>query len=127
MALLALAHGGDEVVVQRNAHSSTIDALVLVGPAARRSSRPSSTRSCCIAHCVTPEALDRALEQTPRARSAPPSSRPPTSAPWPTCAALAEVAHAHGVPLVVDEAWGAHLAFHADLPEHALAAVARTS
>ena len=36
--------------------------------------------------------------------------------------ALADVAHAHGVPLIVDEAWGAHLAFHEDLPEHALAA-----
>ena len=35
-------------------------------------------------------------------------------------AALAEVAHSHGVPLVVDEAWGAHLAFHEDLPAHAL-------
>jgi lysine decarboxylase len=35
---------------------------------------------------------------------------------------LAEVAHAHGVPLVVDEAWGAHLAFHEKLPEHALSA-----
>ncbi len=30
---LALAHQGDEVVVQRNAHSSTIDALVLLGHA----------------------------------------------------------------------------------------------
>ncbi|HEX7610989.1 MAG TPA: amino acid decarboxylase, partial [Solirubrobacteraceae bacterium] len=35
---------------------------------------------------------------------------------------LAEVAHGHGVPLVVDEAWGAHMAFHEALPEHALAA-----
>ena len=35
-------------------------------------------------------------------------------------AGLAEVAHSHGVPLVVDEAWGAHLAFHEDLPAHAL-------
>jgi lysine decarboxylase len=35
---------------------------------------------------------------------------------------LAEVAHDHGVPLVVDEAWGAHLAFHDALPEHALSA-----
>ena len=36
--------------------------------------------------------------------------------------ALAAVAHRHGVPLIVDEAWGAHLAFHEELPEHALAA-----
>jgi arginine decarboxylase len=26
------------------------------------------------------------------------------------------------VPLIVDEAWGAHMAFHEALPEHALAA-----
>jgi arginine decarboxylase len=36
--------------------------------------------------------------------------------------ALSAVAHARGVPLIVDEAWGAHLAFHERLPEHALAA-----
>ena len=36
-------------------------------------------------------------------------------------AALAEVAHGRGVPLVVDEAWGAHLHFHPALPTDALA------
>ena len=36
--------------------------------------------------------------------------------------ALAEVSHLAGVPLVVDQAWGAHLGFHPDLPEHALQA-----
>src|SRR5207302_4772334 len=33
---------------------------------------------------------------------------------------LAEVAHAHGVSLIVDEAWGAHLAFSNELPQQAL-------
>ena len=37
-------------------------------------------------------------------------------------AAIAELAHGAGVPLVVDQAWGAHLGFHPDLPPHALAA-----
>jgi arginine decarboxylase len=36
-------------------------------------------------------------------------------------AGLAEVAHSRGMPLVVDEAWGAHLHFHPDLPPDALA------
>ena len=36
--------------------------------------------------------------------------------------ALATVAHRHGIPLVVDAAWGAHLGFHPALPPHALAA-----
>jgi lysine decarboxylase len=35
-------------------------------------------------------------------------------------AGLAEVAHERGVPLAVDEAWGAHLRFHPDLPPDAL-------
>ena len=33
---------------------------------------------------------------------------------------LAAVAHERGLPLVVDEAWGAHLHFHPDLPPDAL-------
>ena len=56
-----------------------------------------------------------------RARSERWSCRPPTSARSPTCSGLARVAHEHGVPLVVDEAWGAHLAFGPSLPRHALA------
>ena len=35
-------------------------------------------------------------------------------------AGLAEVAHTHGVPLVVDAAWAAHFGFHPALPRHAL-------
>jgi len=34
----------------------------------------------------------------------------------------ARVAHAAGVPLIVDAAWAAHFGFHPDLPPHALAA-----
>ena len=36
--------------------------------------------------------------------------------------ALAEAAHDAGVPLVVDQAWAAHLGFHPDLPQGALQA-----
>jgi arginine decarboxylase len=35
-------------------------------------------------------------------------------------AGYAEVAHAAGVPLVIDGAWAAHFGFHPDLPPHAL-------
>ena len=72
-----------------------------------------------IAHCLTPEALDRALTETPNAVGATAVS-PTYFGAVADVAGLAEVAHAHGVPLVVDEAWGAHLAFHEDLPPHAL-------
>ena len=33
---------------------------------------------------------------------------------------ISEIAHAHGVPLIVDEAHGAHFGFHPNFPENAL-------
>jgi arginine decarboxylase len=117
--LLALAHRGDRIVTQRNAHSSTIDALVMSGLRPTFVA-PELDPELHIAHCMTPEALDRALDETPGAVGATVVS-PTYFGAVADIAGLAEVAHSHGVPLVVDEAWGAHLAFHDDLPTHALA------
>jgi arginine decarboxylase len=128
VACLALAHlraGGGagtapgEVVVQRNCHSSTIDGLVLSGLLPTFVA-PELDPELGIAHCLAPEALEAALERTPGALGALVVS-PTYFGAVADVAALAEVAHARGVPLVVDEAWGAHLAFHDDLPAHALA------
>jgi lysine decarboxylase len=117
---LALAHRGHEVVVQRNAHSSVIDALVLSGlrPAF---AAPEVDPELGIAHCLTPETLDAVLAATPAAVGAWVVS-PTYFGAAADVRALAAIAHDHGVPLIVDEAWGAHLAFHEELPEHALAA-----
>jgi lysine decarboxylase len=119
IALLALAHSGSEIVVQRNAHSSTVDALVLSGLRPHFVA-PELDPELHIAHCLTATSLDEALAQTPGAVAATVVS-PTYFGAVADVAGLAEVAHAHGVPLVVDEAWGAHLAFHDDLPDHALA------
>ena len=119
VALLALAHAGREVVVQRNAHSSTIDALVLSGLRPVFVA-PELDPELQIAHCMTPEALDGALSEHPDAVGATAVS-PTYFGAVADVRGLAEVAHSHGVPLVVDEAWGAHLAFHHELPDHALA------
>jgi arginine decarboxylase len=118
VALLALAHAGSEVVVQRNAHSSTIDGLVLSGVRPRFVA-PEVDPELGIAHCLTPASLDRALSEAPEACGAAVVS-PTYFGAVADVAALVEVAHSHGVPLVVDEAWGSHLAFHEDLPAHAL-------
>ncbi|MGH2831265.1 MAG: aminotransferase class I/II-fold pyridoxal phosphate-dependent enzyme [Solirubrobacteraceae bacterium] len=115
---LALAHYGRAVVVQRNAHSSTVDALVLSGLRPTFVA-PEIDPELGIAHCLTPESLDHALALTPDATGAWVVSPTYFGAVADT-RALAEVAHRHGVPLIVDEAWGAHLAFHEQLPEHAL-------
>lgn len=120
VALLALAHAGKSVVVQRNAHSSTIDGCIL-GGLTPTFVAPEVDAQLGIAHCLTPEALDRVLAATPQAVGATAVS-PTYFGAVADVAGLADVAHSHGVPLVVDEAWGAHLAFHEDLPDHALSA-----
>ena len=117
---LALAHYGREVVVQRNVHSSTIDALILSGMRPTFVA-PEIDPELGIAHCLAPDVFERALAGAPDAVGAWVVS-PTYFGAVADVRALAEIAHAHGKPLVVDEAWGAHMAFHEDLPEHALAA-----
>ena len=106
--------------MQRNAHSSTIDGLILSG-LRPHFVQPELDPELRLAHCITPEALDAALSAAPAAVGALVTS-PTYFGAVADVRRLAEVAHAHDVPLVVDEAWGAHLAFHPDLPVHALAA-----
>jgi arginine decarboxylase len=118
VAGLALAHAGERIVVQRNAHSSTIDALILSGMQPTFVA-PELDPELQIAHCLTPAALEAALDATPGAVGATVVS-PTYFGAMADVRGLANVAHARGIPLIVDEAWGAHLAFHERLPEHAL-------
>jgi arginine decarboxylase len=117
-ACLAVRHMGDRVVVQRNAHSSTIDGLILAGlePAF---AAPEVDPELGIAHCLTPETLAAALDANPDAIAAHAVS-PTYFGAVADVAGLAEVAHERGVPLLVDEAWGAHLHFCSALPKSAL-------
>jgi arginine decarboxylase len=115
---LALAHRGERVVVQRNVHSSVIDGLVLGG---LRPSfvAPELDPELGVAHCLTPDSLSEALDAAPEAVGAIVVS-PTYFGACADVAGLAAAAHEHDVPLVVDEAWGAHLRFHPDLPADAL-------
>lgn len=117
--MLAQASGG-EVVVQRNVHSSTIDGLVLSG-LRPTFVQPELDPELHIAHCLAPDVLADALDRTPSAVGAMVVS-PTYFGAAADVRDLADVAHERGVPLVVDEAWGAHFAFHEELPEPALRA-----
>ncbi|HEV2727766.1 MAG TPA: aminotransferase class V-fold PLP-dependent enzyme, partial [Solirubrobacterales bacterium] len=117
--MMALAHMGNRVVVQRNVHSSVIDGLVLSGMRPTFVA-PELDPELGIAHGLTPDSLAAALDETPGAVAALVVS-PTYFGACADVAALAEVAHSRGVPLVVDEAWGAHLHFHPELPPDALA------
>ena len=116
---LTLAPLGKRVVAQRNSHASLVDGLVLSGGVASFVA-PEYDADLGMAHGVTPDALAEALRSAPYAHAAFVVS--PTyygiAADVP---GLAEVAHAAGVPLVVDGSWGPHFGFHEALPANPLA------
>ena len=116
---LALGHLGKEVIVQRNVHSSTVDGMIMAG-LIPTFVQPEIDPELGIAHCITPENLEKALSANPDAVGVMIVS-PTYFGAIADISALAEVAHAAGVPLLVDEAWGAHLYFSSRLPEGALA------
>lgn len=120
IACLALAQAGERLVVQRNVHSSVVHGMVLAG------SRPTFVDPVvdaehAIAHCVTPAALDATLAETPDAVAAMLVS-PTYFGASADLSGLVEVCRRHGVPLLVDEAWGGHFRFHPGMPEDALSA-----
>lgn len=117
---LVLASIGDEVIVQRNVHASAIDGLILSGLRPTWVA-PEMDPDLGIGHCLTPEALDITLADSPGAAGVLVVS-PTYYGAVADVRALARVAHDWGAPLIVDEAWGSHFPFHDALPEHAIAA-----
>jgi lysine decarboxylase len=116
---LAVGRPGDEVLVARNAHRSVLSGLVLADL------RPVWLPVQADPGTGTPLgvpvfAVQEALAAHPRAAAlllTDPSYQGTRS----DLAAIIAAAHAAGVAVVVDQAWGAHLGFVEDLPPHALA------
>jgi lysine decarboxylase len=117
---LALRQLGHKVVVQRSVHSSVVEGLALSGLDASFV-QPAVDRELGIAHGITAESLAERLRRTPEAVAAMVVT-PTYFGAASDVRALADVAHGFDVPLIVDEAWGAHFGFHPYLPERALSA-----
>jgi len=117
-AILATCGEGDKIILPRNIHSSAIAGIIHAG-AVPIFITPEYDRELDIAHSITPESVKFALEQHPDAVA--------VMVVYPTyygacgdLAAIAEIVHSYDLPLLVDEAHGAHFGFHADLPPAAL-------
>ena len=117
---LAIGRPGDRVVVARTLHRSMLLGLVLAGlePVWVR---PEVDPAHGLPLGVTAAALEKALTSAPDAKGVF-IGEPSYVGTVGDVSALAEVAHRHGIPLVIDAAWGAHLGFHPGLPPHALQA-----
>lgn len=118
--LLAHLRDGDTAVVSRTLHTSTLTGLVLTG------ARPVYVSPRV--HPVLGTGLGIEPGDVAAALAAHPGTRlvsvvsPSYTGVCSDTAAICAAAHAAGAVAYVDEAWGPHLAFHPDLPAHAMAA-----
>ncbi|TVQ53246.1 MAG: aminotransferase class I/II-fold pyridoxal phosphate-dependent enzyme [Spirulina sp. DLM2.Bin59] len=117
-AILATCGEGGKIILPRNVHSSIINGLILAG-AWPVFIHPAYGAEQDLAYGMTAAAVAEALATHPDVRA--------VLVVYPTyhgictdLAAIAEVVHGHGIPLLVDEAHGPHFAFHPDLPPSAL-------
>ncbi len=118
-AVLATCQPGDPVLVPRNAHRSVLAALILAG-AHPLWLRPIADPAWDLALGITAEQVAAALEQHPAIRVVIMVS-PNYQGVCGDIRAIADCVHQHRGLLLVDEAHGAHLGFHPDLPTSALA------
>lgn len=119
-AILATCGTGDKIILPRNVHSSAIAGLILSG-AIPIFVNPEYDAVLDITHSINSNGVALALTQHPDAKA--------VLMVYPTyygvCGdieAIANLAHSYNIPLIVDEAHGAHFAFHPELPMTALAA-----
>jgi arginine decarboxylase len=116
---LALGRPGDRVVVSRSLHKSVLAGLVLSGldPVWVR---PDIDPATGLPLALPPARVADALSAAPGACGIV-LVEPSFVGVLSDLGAIAEIAHSAGVPLVVDQAWGAHLGFHPELPPHSRA------
>lgn len=118
-AMLAVAGGAEGgLLVARDSHKSIVAGLIFSGVRPRWIT-PRWDAEHHLSHPPSPAQVEAAWRAHPEAAGALIVS----PSPYGTCADLrgiAEVCHARGKPLIVDEAWGAHLPFHPDLPTWAM-------
>ncbi|HEY0031747.1 MAG TPA: aminotransferase class I/II-fold pyridoxal phosphate-dependent enzyme [Devosia sp.] len=114
VAVRAAANPGDTVLVSRNSHKSLIGSLILAGvrPVFLE---PRYDEHWDIDHGQARAELAAKLDAHPDTKAVFIVS-PSYYGVVPDVAGLAQLCHARGIPLVVDEAWGPHFAFHSDMP-----------
>lgn len=116
--IMTVCQPGDKIILPRNAHKSAIGGLILSG-AQPIYVQPEISKEHGIALGVTPEKIREALALHPDAKAVflvNPTYYGFTS----NLAEIIEIAHSYDIPVLVDEAHGAHLPFHPELPPSAM-------
>ena len=119
-ALLAVSRPDASVLLPRNAHQSVLSGLVLSG-ASPLYLAPLHDPQWDLAFGVTAAQIKQALQTYPDIQAVVIVS-PSYHGVCADIAAIAHCVHQHDAILMVDEAHGAHLSFHPDWPQGAIAA-----
>ena len=109
-ALCSALHPGDTVLFARNSHKSAYHALELSGARARYL-YPPLNRELGICGSISPALVEREIRALKGQAKAVFLTSPTYEGVLSDIAGIAEKAHRHGIPLIVDEAHGAHLGF----------------
>ncbi|MEM9273957.1 MAG: aminotransferase class I/II-fold pyridoxal phosphate-dependent enzyme [Cyanobacteria bacterium P01_F01_bin.143] len=117
-AILATCGEGDKIILPRNIHQSAIAGLILSG-AIPIFINPEYDPSQDIVFSITPKALEQTLQDHPESKAVM-VLHPSYQGICGDLSAIANLTHKYNIPLLVDEAHGAHFAFHPDLPPSAL-------
>jgi len=116
--ILAAVKPGEKILLPRNAHKSAVTALILSG-ARPVYIQPEIDESLGIAMGVSLEAVGKAMEHNPDAKAIF-LVNPTYYGAASDIKTIAAMAHARNMLVLVDEAHGAHMRFHPDLPACAM-------
>lgn len=116
--IMSVCKPNEKIILPRNAHKSVISALIFCG-AIPVFIQPEINMDLGLAMGITPEAVEKAIKENPDAKA--------VFVIYPTfygavsnLMEISRIAHSHNMAVLVDEAHGAHLNFHPDLPSEAM-------
>ncbi len=112
--IIGACNPGDRIIIPRNAHKSTIGAIVLSG-AIPVYIRPEINKSLGIAMGITVDSLKETIKKYPHAKAVF-VVNPTYYGAAPDMKSIVRVAHRHNMAVLSDEAHGAHMCFHDDFP-----------
>lgn len=118
--ILSVCGQGDKIIVPRNVHKSVMTAIIIAGAKPVFIS-PAMDETLGIAHGITTSSVRKALELHPDAKAVL-VINPTYFGISTNLKEIVDFVHQYNIPVLVDEAHGAHIHFHEKLPVSAMQA-----